>query len=493
MCASSRTNEYLKDLAACVAGLAFPFAFAPFDLVPLAYAGLGLLFYVWLDTSPGRAFLRGLLFGIGQFALGVYWIHVCVHDYAGSTDLAAFLISAAAVVFLALFPALAGFFGVLIAPTNLPGKLMVVFPGCWILLEWLRAWLEFPGFPWLQIGYSQLGAIPEALGPVLGIYGIGFFAAFSAATLVYCLQSGAQSRRATMILLALLWIATAFLHRYPWTDPAGKPISVALLQGNTAQQVKWQPETKEEILRWYIEQSRDHWGTDLIVWPETAVPIRSDQIGGLLEHIARESAKHGSELLIGLPIRDREQQRNYNGILILGNGEGRYLKRHLVPFGEYLPLKPVSTWIAQHMDFKMFGFRPGPIEQPLIKAAGVPLAASICYEDVFGQEMLASLPDALFLVNITNDAWFGRSIALDQNLQMSRMRSLETGRYMIRTANTGLTAIISPQGDLIKLAPPFTATVLRGAIQPMQGSTPYVMFGDYLVLAAIVLALFYLC
>jgi apolipoprotein N-acyltransferase len=482
-------TELLKDVAALVAGCAFPLAFAPFQIVPLAYASLAVLFWAWRSAGPGRAALRGFVFGLGQFGVGVYWIQICLSDYAGSTEFAAFLISASAVLFLAGFPALAGSVATLLGPSHARGKWMLVHPGCWTLSEWLRAWLEFPGFPWLQIGYSQVEAIPGALAPLLGVYGVGFFAAFSVGALMYSLQPSCTARKATLIGLGLLWGATALLHHHPWTSPAGRPLQVALLQGNIVQQLKWRPETKRQALRWYIESSRNHWGRDLIVWPETAVPISSHKIQGLLEDLSGEARQHGSDLVIGLPIRDLEKQRGYNGILSLGAGQGRYLKRHLVPFGEYLPFQPVSGFITRYMDFRMLGFIPGESRQPPIEAAGMRFAPSICYEDVFGQEMLAAMPDALYRVNITNDAWFGHSIALDQNLQMSRMRSLETGRYLVRAANTGLTAIVSPFGEIVKQAPAFEATVLTGEIQPMQGITPYMVVGDYPILIGLSVAL----
>ncbi|MGH8550090.1 MAG: apolipoprotein N-acyltransferase [Methylococcales bacterium] len=482
----SQKSHFLKDFTALIAGCAFPLAFAPFQIVPVAFGSLAVLFWVWRNAGPGRASLRGFLFGLGQFAVGVYWIHVCLHDYAGSTDLAAFIITASAVIFLAGFPALAGLLAAMLVPNHAAKKLLLVYPGCWISSEWLRAWLEFPGFPWLQVGYSQADEIPGALAPVLGVYGVGFSVAFSAGALLYSLNPSCSARKPVLVCLGLLWTFMALIQHYPWTSPAGRILKVALLQGNIVQQLKWQPEAKRQALRWYIDNTRNHWDADLIVWPETAVPISHHKIEGLLDDLSGEAVHHGSDLLIGLPVYDPEKQRSYNGIVTLGSGPGRYLKRHLVPFGEYLPFQPVSGFVTQHMDFKMVGFSPGKKRQPPIKAAGIPLAPSICYEDVFGQEMLAAMPEALYLVNITNDAWFGHSIALDQNLQMARMRSLETGRYLVRAANTGLTAIVSPFGDIAKLARPFDATVLTGEINPMEGITPYMLVGDYMMLGFIV-------
>lgn len=482
MRALSHKVRLLKDLAALVAGVLIPFAFSPFQVAPLAFLSLAVLFFVWLDAGPVRSALRGFLFGLGQFAVGVHWIHVTLHDYAGSTDLAAFILAAFCVILLAGFPALAGLISALISPHSRAIRLLLVNPGAWVLCEWLRAWFEFPGFPWLQVGYSQLETIPGALAPILGVYGVGFFVAFSVGALLYGLKSIGSARRIVLLLLLTTWTIAAIFQQVQWTVPVGPPLKVSLLQGNIPQHVKWLPTAKKKTLRWYIDETRNHWNSDLIVWPETAVPVSYHKVQPLFDELGVEAVRHHSGLLVGVPVFDPQNRRTYNGVVTVGASQGRYLKRHLVPFGEYLPFQPVSGYIAQFMDFQKSNFSPGAPQQPPVKAAGLPVAISICYEDVFGQETLAAMPDALFLVNVTNDGWFGNSIALDQNLQMARMRSLETGRYMIRAANTGLTGIISPLGDIVKIARPFEATVLTGEIQPMRGITPYMLVGDFLVM-----------
>lgn len=482
---AGRHNVLFKDLAALLAGAVFPFAFSPFQVTSVAFFSLTVLFFTWLDTGPGRAALRGFLFGLGQFSIGVYWIYVSLHDYADSTVLAGFILTATCVIILATFPALAGFVSAIICPRNTATRLLVVFPGAWILCEWFRAWLEFPGFPWLQIGYSQLELIPGALAPILGVYGVGFFVVLSAGAILYCLSSLNSARKYVLLVLLTLWCITAYFYQIEWTVPIGEPIKISLLQGNIPQKTKWLPETKKQTLRWYIDETRNHWNSDLIVWPETAVPVSYHKVQTLFNELAAEALRHETDLLIGVPFFDHETNRTYNGVVTVGAGQGRYFKRHLVPFGEYLPFQPLSGYIAQFMDFQQSNFSPGAMQQSAVTVANTHVALSICYEDVFGQESLSAMPEALFLVNTTNDGWFGNSIALDQNLQMARMRSLETGRFMIRAANTGLTAVISPLGDIVKIATPFEATVLTGEIQPMEGITPYMLVGDSFVLVFI--------
>ena len=486
---SSFGNGLRKDLAALAAGVLFPFSLAPFEYATLAFVSLAVLFMAWDGAGLFRAALRGFLFGLGQFSIGLYWVYVTLHDYAGTTDLAALLITASFVCFLAGFPALVGLIGVFVRPATPAIRLILVYPALWIFLEWLRAWMEFPGCPWLQVGYSQLQSIPGAIAPVMGQYGVGLFAVMTVGTVVYIARSGCPHRKAALAGLSVVWCLTALLQGYQWTEPVGQSVKVSLLQGNIPQELKWLPSTTRQTLRWYIDHTVDHWDSDLIVWPETAVPVHYHNLKALFDELGQEATEEKTAVLIGVPIYDQEAQKKFNGVVAIGLGQGRYLKRHLLPFGEYIPFPRVAGYVAQFMDFAYSDFSPGSMQQSPVYVAGMPVGVSICYEDVFGQEILSTLPDALFLVNVTNDGWFGHSIALDQNLQMARMRSLETGRYMIRATNTGLTAIISAGGEIVSMAPRLEAAVLTGTVQPMQGVTPYVLVGDSMVLVLIGLAL----
>ena len=292
---------------------------------------------------------------------------------------------------------------------------------------------------------------------------------------------------AILLTIALL----AALRQTDWTQPAGEPFKVTLLQGNIPQDAKWQSEYKLSTLNMYADMTREHWDSRLIVWPETAVTVYYHQVRD--SHFApleAEARSHGADLLMGLPVSDQQTPHHYyNALAGLGRTPGFYFKRHRVPFGEYLPLRPVFGWVLEILDIPMADFSAGPDRQPPIVAAGYPLAASICFEDIFSHEARAALPEAAYLVNVTNDAWFGDSMAPHQHVQMARMRAIESGRYMARASNSGITAIIGPKGEVLARAPMFVKTTLTGSIRPMQGRTPYVLWGDAAVFALVLTVL----
>ncbi|MGX2040202.1 apolipoprotein N-acyltransferase [Methylocaldum sp. MU1018] len=466
------------DILALLGGLLLPLAFAPFDHPVLAVVGLLFLFAGWADASPRRAFLRGYLFGLGQFGLGVSWVYVSMHDYGGASLIEAAALTALFAGFLALYPALAGWLSARFFSAGRLYGALLVFPAVWVLAEWFRGWF-LTGFPWLQVGYSQIDTPLAAYGPVLGVYGIGWVVAFVSGGILAAFRSA----RNTRIVVAIAIVAALGLGRalsgVSWTRPAGEPFKVALLQGNVPQDMKWQPEFQRETLQMYTAMTRESWDSRLIVWPETAVPAFYHQVKDtFLADLDAEAKARGTDLLIGVPFYDQAQDRYFNALVALGQSPGVYFKRHLVPFGEYLPLRPVLGFMLDVLEIPLSDFASGNGEQKALVAAGHPLAASICYEDIFGQESLADLPQAAYLVNVTNDAWFGDSIAPHQHVQMARMRALETGRYMLRATNTGVTAIISPKGEIAVAAPLFRQARATGTITPYAGSTPYARWGD---------------
>lgn len=473
------------DILALLGGLSLPLAFAPFDHPVFAVAGLLLLFASWLNVSPGRAFWRGYLFGLGQFGLGVSWVYVSMHDYGGASVPEAAALTFAFTAFLALYPALAGWLSRRFFAGSRIYRLLIVFPAVWVLAEWFRGWF-LTGFPWLQIGYSQTDTPLAAYGPILGVYGIGWVVAFVAGGVLAALHSPRKPRTILAVAIVAVLGLGGVLSRVSWTQPAGEPFKVTLLQGNVPQNMKWQPEFQRATLQMYTEMTRQSWDSRLIVWPETAIPAFYHQVKDTyLADLEAEAKARGADLLIGVPFYDQAQDRYFNAVVALGKSPGVYFKRHLVPFGEYLPLRPLLGFVLDILEIPLSDFASGNGSQPALVAAGHPLAASICYEDIFGQESLAGLPEAAYLVNVTNDAWFGDSIAPHQHAQMARMRALETGRYMLRATNTGVTAIVSPKGGITVAAPLFQRAEATGTITPMAGSTPYARWGDWPVVAAL--------
>jgi apolipoprotein N-acyltransferase len=477
------TRSLLYDGLALLGGALLPLAFAPFGWAYLAILSLLLLFRSWLDATPARAFLRGYLFGLGQYGFGVSWIYVSLHDYGGADGVTATGLTALFVMFLALYPALAGFLARRFSPSASPAvSLLLVFPSIWVLVEWFRGWF-LSGFPWLQVGYSHITTPLGAIGPLAGVYGVSLAVAALSGLFLYAFYG--RRYRAILAMVGIFAVC-AGLGRIQWTQPAGAPFKASLLQGNVPQNVKWQPEFQQATLDLYTEMTRKHWDSRLIIWPETAVPAFYHQVKDTyFAKLQGEAEQNDSDLLIGIPVLELPTDNYYNALVGLGSHSGAYFKRHLVPFGEFLPLRPVLGFVLDLLEIPLSDFSRGAEGQEPLVAAGYPLAATICYEDIFGQESLTDLPRAAYLVNVTNDAWFGDSIAPHQHLQMAQMRARETGRYMLRATNTGVTAVISPDGTIVKQAPLFQKAAITAEIVPMQGATGYVRFGDRPVIIAL--------
>ena len=481
-------------IAAFLLGAASVLGFAPFELFPLPLLTLAVLFWLWQAAPPRAALLLGGLFGAGWFLAGVSWVYVSMHQFGG---MAAPLAALAALLFclvLALFPALAGYAfarlrsGRWAADAGLAAAL-------WALSEWLRGWV-LTGFPWLASGYAQTPPSPLAgYAPLLGVYGVGLMAALVAALLAFSWQWRARRRPAAAALLALL-TGGALLAQIEWTLPSKQTLTVSLLQGNIEQGLKWQPERLQQSMDTYLRLARAH-PAQLVVLPETALPLTFDQLprdyimGLRRPPTRRPTLDDGSRILLGIVVRDAAG-RFYNSTALLApDSRVVYSKRHLVPFGEFTP--PLFAWTLALMNIPMSNFSAGNARQRPVAIEGEKVAVNICFEDLFGEEIIQALPEATLLVNLSNTAWFGDSLAQPQHLQIARMRTLETGRPMLRATNTGMTAIIGPRGQVQRTLPPFVEGALTERVRGQTGSTPYVRWGNtgflLLAFAAVAVAL----
>ena len=467
-------------------------AYAPFHFYFVPLLTLGWLFYLWQHAGSRRAAsLIGFAFGLGLFGVGVSWVYVSMHDFGMLPLPIAGLATLLFCAFFALYPTVIGYAQAWFKGAA-PARLLLLLPASFALIEWVRGWL-FTGFPWLSVGYSQVPSSPLAgYAPVLGVYGVSLLLALSAGLCALIYQTWRDHRRRAgfaFAALLILWGAGAGLKTIAWTQPFGTPVTVSLLQGNIEQDMKWREDRLMSTLVTYRDLVLSS-PSQLVILPETALPLFYDQVApAYLETLARSVRDKGGDLILGLPERDFERGAYYNSVLSLGTAPSQfYRKQHLVPFGEFVPLKPVFGWFIDMMQIPLTDFARGsPLQRPLA-VAGQKVAMNICYEDVFGEEIIRQLPEATLLANVSNDAWFGDSIAPRQHLQISQMRALETGRYMLRATNTGMTAIVDEKGRIIAQAPAFRATALHGTAQGMIGSTPYVRWGNGLFLALAALA-----
>ena len=489
-------------IAAFVLGAVTVAGFAPLRLYPLPVFTLAALFALWLRAdAPWRAAAVGLAYGLGLFLVGTSWVYVSLHDFGSMPAPLAALATLLFCTIMALLPAAAGYASIRVrASAGL--TLGIVAPVSWTLAEWVRSWL-FTGFPWLAAGYSQIPASPLAgFAPVLGIYGVTLATAATAGLLAllwhrirmtdggWQMADGKRTARrafsliihhSSFIILAM-WLGGWALKQIAWTKPVGKPVSVSLVQGNVAQDMTWRQDPVRPTLETYrrlVEHSRSR----LIVLPETALPLFLHQVPrDYLAALAAHARDNHGDLLFGIA-EGTPNGEYFNSVVSLGTAATqRYRKSHLVPFGEFIPLRPVLAWIVNVLAIPLQDFSRGRDDQRPLAVAGQRVAVDICYEDAFGEEIIRQLPEATLLVNVSNVAWFGHSIAPQQHLQISQARALETGRYMLRATNTGVTAIIGVHGEVLARAPEFTTAVVSRSVQGYTGATPYVRWGNYAVL-----------
>lgn len=484
-------SRHFPPILALVAGALGVFGFAPFYFYPAPILALAVLF--WLQIrQPERAARLGWLFGFGLFGTGVSWIYVSLHDFGGMPGWMAALATATFCGFMALFPACAGWLS-----KYFKARLLLALPLLWVLLEWVRLWI-FTGFPWLSIGYAQVPYSPLAgLAPVLGVYGVSLAAAACAALIAAKLDRRISGKQLGLTLL-LFWLAGSALKHVEWTTPTGSPLSFSLLQGNVAQDLKWQENALQPTLQLYRQMALAS-QAQLIVLPETALPILPEHLPeDYLTRLAAHAKNLNGNILIGLPERSRDatETRYFNSAWSTGaDPQQAYRKFHLVPFGEFIPFKHALGWIYRDwLHIPLTDLSPGDKVQQPLQLSGQKVAVNICYEDAFGEEIIRQLPQATLLVNLSNDAWygdawFGRALAAHQHMQLSQTRALETGRMMLRATNTGASAVIQRDGHVVKLAPLFSRLALEGEAQGYAGATPYVNWGNWPVITLILLAL----
>ena len=461
-----------------MAGAAWPLAFAPFEYFPIAFVSLAALFVAWRECrTPRRAFLRGWLFGFGCFGAGMTWIYESF-AFANVAGVLAFVLTMAFVGCLALYPAVLGWILARTAPAGSDApRLLAVYPAAWTLWEWVRGW-AFTGFPWLQAGYSQLDGPGAGWLPVAGVHGAGALVALVAGGLAFALVR--RDRRAVALLgaAAALWWAGAALARIDWVQPAGAPLEVAIVQGNIPQDQKWRREMRALTLERYAELTRQNLDADLVVWPESAMPGYLDKLREFTNGVRADAIERDSAVLTGAVVRKGTGGAYLNAVVMLGSESGVYYKRRLVPFGEYMPLGFALRPVARALGIRLSDFSPGPVEQAPIRLGPHALGVSICYEIAFSGAVRRDLPQAAMLVTVSNDAWFGDTIGPHQHLEIARVRAAETGRWLVRATNTGLSAIVSSRGEVRASLPQFEVAAGTFEAVPMRGETPYVRLGD---------------
>lgn len=490
---------FKKYVYPLLAGASLALAFAPVSLVGFGIISLAWFFHQLISTKKlSGAFYLGWLYGFGFFALGTSWIYVSIHTYGRADVFSSVLVTILFCLFMGLYYGLFALsFAVFSrAKSNIWLK-NISFSVLWIIFEYLRAHL-FTGFPWLLLGFSQTETPMQYLAPLLGVYGLSFLMAFSSGllTIAWIAAKKNQRRLCMVALLGLLLFycfpqLLSFIH---WTTPIKEPIPVSVIQGNIAENEKWLPHAYEKTITHYVTLTRHLMEKNtiktsharIIVWPEGAIPVPYQQAKSFLMQLSSFIAKNKATLVTGIPYQNAHNtEQYYNAMLVLGNNSGHYFKHHIVPFGEYFPAE-IFREIMEWLGVSLYETGRGAFDQPLLMINHIPTLPFICYEIAYADILLRSLPKAQLFITISDDAWFGHSMARAQHLQIAQMRSLQSGRYQIVGTNNGISAVINDEGKVIHTIPSFKTRILNSEVIAMSGATPWAKIGDDAILTTLI-------
>jgi len=502
-----------------LAGLSLVFAYAPFSLWWLIYLILPLWFaHLERSTTHSKNSITKVTtkhcfaFGFGWFASGISWVHVSIAEFGGMPLIVSILLMLLLCLYLALFPALAGY---LTAKTpqwlnkNNNKLLIWLLPSFWLLSEYLRS-IVLTGFPWLSLGYSQIDSPLSALAPIIGEIGITFI------LLTLCVAIAQfiirQTVKASSIVCILLTSLIVMAQNLTWVQPTGKNITVALVQGNIEQAIKWQPEQQWPTMLTYLDLTRVNYDADLIVWPESAIPAieTMSTTQEFLDMANKSASLNNAAIISGIINYNFESREYFNSLIVLGkkqvednegsyyyNNSNRYYKNHLLPIGEFVPFGDLLRPLAPLFNLPMSSFTRGEYVQNNLLANGLHVLPLICFEIAFPDQLGANFgSDSDILLTVSNDAWFGNSHGPHQHMEIARMRALEFGRPLLRSTNNGVTAVTNHLGEIVEELPQFKQAVLKTKVALVQGETPYSQYGNVAIwliaLASVLIILVYI-
>ncbi len=489
------------SLLLLVAGLANTLAFAPYHLTVLPFITLAVLSLVLSRChTAGKAAWFGFVYGVGWFGLGISWVHVSIAAFGGMPLIASLGIMALLVAYLSLFPALAAWLSCHrylqpVLPVTAKNNNSLWWPlllaSCWVLAENLRSWL-FSGFPWLSLGYSQTDGVLAPYAPLIGETGITFLMVFFGASLALLTRKQvAQKQWQTALVAILLLLLSPQLTEYKGWQLSEEKVSVALVQGNIQQELRWDPAQELPTMKKYMQLTKPQLQQQIIIWPEAAIPQLEPLAQAYLYNLDMQAAEHNSAVITGI-LDYKRNNDSYNGMIVLGRtgtstttgdylyeSKNRYQKHHLLPIGEFVPFERLLRDIAPFFDLPNSSFARGDWRQPNLQANGYQLLAALCFEIVFPRQIQANFTDDTdLLLTVSNDAWFGASIGPLQHMQIAQMRALEFGRPLLRATNNGVTGIVHADGQLQAVLPQFVEGVLTADVQLVKGRTLYSYIGD---------------
>ncbi len=476
---------YRKVLIVSIAGAVLVCAYAPFSYWWLTFICPTILFIAISNETIRKAALLGLIFGLFFFGFGVPWTFNSIHEFGHAPLILSAILAGLLVIILALFPAcVAGLTAYFHSNKQFCFSAVVTFACLWVIFEWIRGWI-FTGFPWLLMGHVHHTGPLHGLLPLFGSFGASWATILLGCFVAVFVIAEFRQKIVAAITLVIITISLYFANQIIWTHAEDEKLDVVLIQGNISQEMKWDRSKHVYIMEKYLAMSKSYFDADIIIWPETAIPTYYSMVkDSFIQKVKQTADENDIDFLMGVFTFDPNNAHVYNSVMTLGSKLGFYRKQHLVPFGEYIPFRGLLTFLERYIDLPMADISRGE-GRPLVSLKGHPVGTSICYEAVYGNEVVKAMPEAKFLINVSNDAWFGDSLAPQQHLEITRSRAIETGRYLLRSTNTGISAVIDPHGTIINKSVQFQDDVVRATISPHTGITPYVRWGNWGIISII--------
>lgn len=493
----TRLPLYAKVALAGLAGIGVPLSLAPYNIWPFAILSLGLFALLLHKQPTKRAGFIAFAFGLGLYGLGASWVYVSIHQFGSTSLVLSLAMTSAFVAGLAFAFAIPFYaYGAWFSQHKL--ATLCIFPVFYVLGEWMRSWF-LTGFPWLYVGYGHLQTPLGGWAPIFGVFGISLFVAFSSTTLFEFIRR--KHQQPTLFTAAAvvvgIWVVGAGLKFISWTEISDKPIEIGMVQPNIPQELKWEPSFRDETFRIFNTLSKELWEKDWLIWPEAAIPILYTEAKPILNRLDKTANQHGTVFITGIlydnweyVVDDNWQDiEYYNSLVTLGKGSGVSYKTRLVPFGEYVPMEDWLRGLIDFFDLPTSIIHPGPEYKTGLNANGVTIAPTVCYEVVYPDLVADRAKDSDILLTVSNDAWFGLSIGPIQHFEMAQMRALETGRYMIRSTNNGISGIINERGEVLVKGDRYKRENITGTVYTASGKTPFLIWYSYPIIGFCFLSL----
>jgi apolipoprotein N-acyltransferase len=467
-----------RALLSLLCGALTPLAFSPFDLWGLILLTPGILYLLLQELPPRKAAWISWCFGVGFFGAGVSWVYVSIHTYGNASVLLASLLTLAFAMGLALMFAAQGWcYAKWLSGSRFPAA---GFIGVWIVFEWIRSWF-LTGFPWLYLGYALIDTPFKFWAPVGGVWLLSLVALCLSLAGILLIRSRSMAQRITLAIVLTLPCLSLVLPK-DWTQASGHYQDIDIVQANVAQQLKWDKNYLPDFLNLYSKMTLEQTQAPIVIWPETAIPSLLSTATPYLQNLLSILNADNRSLISGIPSIERDKShpdgyRAHNSLALLTGETDIYHKQRLVPFGEYVPMENYLRGLIEFFNLPMSSFSLPTQQQTTLSVGDSKIAAAICYEIAYPELVRKMSADSDWILTVSNDTWFSHSIAPAQHLQIARMRALENGRWLVRSTNNGLTAIVDPYGDIAAQAPAYETAVLKGRIENKTGNTPYQLYG----------------